>query len=63
MSKKDYVLIASVMSDVRYIMVKPAYRELVDNISEQLGKALEKENPRFDRQRFLKACGLTELEN
>ena len=56
MTRKDYELIAKVFKKF------PRYTdELALNIevlATELGKALEQDNPRFDRARFLDACGV-----
>ena len=59
MTKKDYILIAGNIADVRLwaeqaddIAVKA-----VDAVAERLALALKTDNPHFDRARFLKACG------
>jgi len=66
MTRKDYVMIAKVINPLvegleELTKVKPeAYthisvvRELVNNLSTKL----QEENPRFDRTKFWKACGL-----
>lgn len=73
MSKKDYELIAA---EVRFSMKptcpyeytdhartvgfydgrQAALQEFANNLAQELGR----DNPRFDRARFLKACGIGE---
>lgn len=47
MNRKNYALIAEVIKSADSI------RELTDN----LATVLKMDNPRFDRDKFLKACG------
>jgi len=64
MTKKDYKLIASAFSERLSLAGKiqnkksreTHYKELAQTLAEKLAT----ENPRFDRQRFLSACGVTE---
>lgn len=53
MSRKDYELIARIIDEL------PTGDE-VDRliIAKEFAWALAHENPRFDRERFLKACGV-----
>lgn len=52
MSRKDFEMIARV---VRYFRSRNL---VVPGLGEAFADELEKTNPRFDRQRFLKACGV-----
>ena len=63
MTKKDYVLIAEAMRNVDYLLsnrntfsfdVFPVICNIVAN-------SLSSNNPRFDRNKFLTACGVKEL--
>jgi hypothetical protein len=62
MTKKDYQLIAEALTNSRCPKVGPKDRgaaeinTVVDDVVRQLAEALSKDNPRFDRQRFLAAC-------
>ena len=55
MSRKDYELIAGVFSEHnrRYGGRTSA---VADELAEDLAKALAEDNPRFNRECFLKAC-------
>ena len=57
MTKKDYELIAET---IRASKLNWAGNNngLVDDISRALSDTLAKENPRFNREIFLKACGV-----
>lgn len=63
MTRKDYVLIARAVSDGQFINCATV-DELVMmeavrlKIAEQLAGEMGKTNARFDRDRFLKACGV-----
>ena len=60
MTKKDYELIAGALKDVHNRVkigtVESSYDTLSDVIA-TLASELEHDNPRFDRDRFLTACG------
>lgn len=56
MTKKDYELIAGTIND--YIFVNEADRSNALAIAEMLADSLYSDNPKFDRQRFLTACGI-----
>ena len=59
MTRKDYVLIAQTLSD----LMKDFNNCGDDSVSlslvaEELADTLANDNPRFDRARFLEACGV-----
>lgn len=61
MTRKDYELIAKALKT--QIEISRTYNEedgefAVTNIAFDLVTDLAKDNPRFDRDRFLKACGV-----
>ena len=55
MTKKDYILIASAFFDGygSHTMGNDMHAELIRIMAEKL----QKENPRFDKKRFIEACG------
>lgn len=57
MTRKDYQLIADIFANIveDFGQGEPVQPSL---IAEELSDALAKDNPRFDRERFLKACGV-----
>lgn len=57
MTRKDYVLIAKVIADIvsDFGQEEPVQPSL---IAEELADALAGDNPNFDRERFLTACGV-----
>lgn len=56
MTRKDYQLIAGVFAGIAEII---DINETVGaDIAQRLADALEEENPRFNRARFLSACGV-----
>ena len=64
MTRKDYVLIAAQVRDMLlFEMQTQAYldgaKAAHNSIAYRLAGALGQTNPRFDRERFLKACGVT----
>ena len=54
MTRKDYVVIAEVIKNLDEVIDSYALEVLADNMAD----ALESENSRFDRSRFLSACGV-----
>lgn len=58
MTKKDYVKIAAVLNETRPEKDTPillaGWRAITGHIADMLAA----DNPRFDRARFLKACGM-----
>lgn len=60
MTKKDYELIAN-QFDLQLHFLKREYPEQVKTLvgfAKHLATRLEIDNPRFDRNRFLQACGI-----
>jgi hypothetical protein len=57
MTRKDYILIARVIATSWH-----ASAEFKRELSENMADALESDNPRFNRLRFLVACGVYEEE-
>ena len=53
MTRKDYVLIAEVIATSWH-----ASAESKNDLAVKMADALETENPRFDRERFIRACGV-----
>ena len=59
MSRKDYILIAAALKAARSSYTLPnvaIYHNGIDNAAHRLADALGRDNPRFDRERFLKAA-------
>jgi hypothetical protein len=59
MTRKDYELIASVIAR-RVDSAGDEFTELnaITKVGVSLSAEFQRQNPRFDRERFLKACGL-----
>ena len=57
MTKKDYELVARSLDVPSCELMKAGVYELV---AKALADAFEKDNSKFDRDKFLKACGVTE---
>lgn len=59
MTRKDYVLIASALADARtiYPTERPDAVQQSEDDAYVIAAALAGDNPRFDRNRFLKAAG------
>ncbi len=55
MTRKDYELIAAAVR--RVIICTRAEADIIDEAAYELACALGADNPRFDRERFLFACG------
>lgn len=64
MTKKDYILLAQAVQTERsqpgfYGKVSEhVHTETLNRLAIQLACRLEEDNPRFDRDRFLSACGV-----
>lgn len=54
MTRKDYVMIAEVIATNWHYSA-----DTKADLARSFADALETDNPRFDRDRFLKACGVT----
>lgn len=57
MTKKDYIAIARAIS----VSERPntsETRDSIDELAKRLCSIFAADNPRFDRARFLKACGV-----
>lgn len=64
MTRKDYRLIAAVFrTGYKQVANNDYERAVVAVMVDRLAEALTKENPRFDREKFLKACGVKVCEN
>ena len=62
MTRKDYVLIADTIKNARKVVIVGEGTTLVSvaHLAHTLATELEIDNPRFDRFRFLVACGVYE---
>ena len=59
MTRKDYVLIAQTIADLMSDFNNGGDDSCsLSIVAEELADTLEKDNPRFDRARFLDACGV-----
>lgn len=56
MSKKDYVAIARAICTATYAADDMADRFTAARIAREIANALAADNPRFDRERFIRAC-------
>jgi hypothetical protein len=63
MTRKDYELIAAaIRATVAHVAVDPGYCEgwqaAASSAAHRVADSMANDDPRFDRARFLKACGL-----
>lgn len=58
MTRKDYILIAAALRQAIELCADPISRAAAGFAAGKVCNALEQDNPRFDRERFLKACGV-----
>ncbi len=57
MTKKDFELLATTLKECR-LARKPTELLAIDMVARQIASALTSTNGRFDRDRFLTACGV-----
>ena len=57
MTRKDYVMIAEVINRSTGSLTESAFIDFA-RMAEDLATELQNDNPRFDRARFLTACGV-----
>ncbi len=61
MSKKDYIAVAGVLlNTARAFHSKGPEQTAIDAVAHGLAAHFAEDNPRFNRHRFLVACGLGE---
>ena len=60
MTRKDYELIAGVFAG--FAQITDINETIGADIAESLADEFEAENPRFNRARFLKACGVSDTQ-
>ena len=65
MTKKDYILISSAIKDAKislsYASVcLPETERSIEMVAEMLSANLYQQNPLFNREKFLLACGIKE---
>lgn len=62
MTRKDYVMLAAALKSVQpqSFLVNEPWAHIAQHMRdvEALADALASDNPRFERQRFLTACGM-----
>lgn len=62
MTKKDYELIASVMLELGEMLHPLKLYLLHEKICNILSEKLSSQNTRFDKEKFLKACGCVSFD-
>ena len=63
MTRKDYILIAAALERSKPLPIAnpkmdAVRRSVFEMAARNIADALAQDNPRFDRERFLKACGV-----
>ena len=58
MTRKDYILIADAIATARKVEQGDTVLVSVAHLANTLAKELEIDNPRFNRETFLTACGV-----
>ena len=58
MTRKDYVAIARVIASCQTMPNRSNPQYVLYEVTQRLVTVLAADNPRFDRSRFLKACGV-----
>ncbi len=59
MTRKDYILIAAAIKASAQRNDLDIWQVATSSAARELCEALASDYPRFDRERFLKACGVT----
>jgi hypothetical protein len=62
MTRKDFELIAGVLSNIRKVTLTKEGKEDLNYIARDFADALQDAHPRFDKFRFLVACGVWKEE-
>lgn len=57
MTRKDYKLIADAVNEARLLSNYVLPERAIELVAQTLATALAKDNPRFDMERFIEACG------
>ena len=58
MSRKDYVAIAAILADERKYAADEEARVVLAAVASRMASLFADDNARFDRNRFLAACGV-----
>lgn len=58
MTRKDYVAISKAIAATRGNYGNLAVQKAIDNVAYALADEFRGDNPRFDYDRFVKACGV-----
>lgn len=58
MSRKDYIALASVIHKAVAAVLDGEVLACIRVIADDIAEVCEDDNPRFDRARFMTACGL-----
>ena len=58
MKAKDYKVVAGVLKDVHDDQPDDVDRATVRDVAQRLARRFRDNNPRFDGERFLQACGV-----
>lgn len=58
MTRKDYLLIAEAIQSARLTTKPGDANAAADIVAVEFARLLAADNPRFDRERFLTACGV-----
>jgi hypothetical protein len=62
MTRKDYILIAAALKHARPVSDEPYIIAEHDRVADYVSVALGTDNPRFNPERFLAACGVQTSE-
>lgn len=62
MTKKHFEQVARIFQAYDYFPPESSEAVLLEHFARDLAHMFAQENPRFDRERFLKACGFGEAE-
>lgn len=64
MTRKDYERIASIINETRDTVIPGGEHRMYSdstlyNLADRMADELQRENPKFNRERFISACGFS----
>lgn len=60
MTRKDFIMLAEAVNEALTRFDRPNHNKAVREVAKNIATKCKTSNPRFDRQRFLRACGVSD---